>query len=301
MQIKYIKRKDIDKLKWDSCIHYATNSNIFGYTWYLDQVAKEWDGLVEGDYESVFPLFEKELKLGIKSLYQPELIPKAGLYSIHALSQARLDLFMDKIQKEYDVIDIHFSDRIPLSSTTHFANQEFEDYQLLLREDWENIYNNYSQKLKNAIQEIDMNQYIISSSVRLEEVADFYLKYTPHATEKKKHTYLRIMYNLLHRGTGFLSAITDKNNHLVAAIFFVFSQGKLMSLLPIFNATEQGQKCLWKITDLMIQSNSNKPMFFDFNISMGNIGAKEFGAQKIIYKGIHKNQLKGFKKWWVGK
>ena len=59
MEIRFVKKEDIDKIKWNSCVHYAINGNIFGYMWFLDSVSKEWDALVEGDYESVLPLFHK--------------------------------------------------------------------------------------------------------------------------------------------------------------------------------------------------------------------------------------------------
>ncbi|MEL7020062.1 MAG: hypothetical protein AAGK47_00510, partial [Bacteroidota bacterium] len=56
MDIQLIKREDIEKPRWDGCVHYSPNGNVFGYTWYLDAIAREWDGLVENNYESVMPL-----------------------------------------------------------------------------------------------------------------------------------------------------------------------------------------------------------------------------------------------------
>ncbi len=50
MDVRFVPREEIDKVKWNSCVHYANNGNIFGYVWYLDQVAREWDALIEGDY-----------------------------------------------------------------------------------------------------------------------------------------------------------------------------------------------------------------------------------------------------------
>lgn len=54
MEIKFVFREEIDKVKWNSCVYYVINGNIFGYMWYLDYIVKDWDVLVEGDYELVF-------------------------------------------------------------------------------------------------------------------------------------------------------------------------------------------------------------------------------------------------------
>ncbi len=66
MNIRFVPQEDIDKTKWNSCVHYAINGNIFGYMWYLNNVAKKWDALVEEDYESVFPLIWRYKYLNIK-------------------------------------------------------------------------------------------------------------------------------------------------------------------------------------------------------------------------------------------
>ena len=44
--IHYVKRKDLDLNKYDACINNAINSRIYGYSWYLDIVADNWDVLV---------------------------------------------------------------------------------------------------------------------------------------------------------------------------------------------------------------------------------------------------------------
>jgi hypothetical protein len=43
MAVRWVKREDIDKVKWNSCVHYAYNGNIFGYVWYLDFIGKSWN------------------------------------------------------------------------------------------------------------------------------------------------------------------------------------------------------------------------------------------------------------------
>lgn len=57
MDIRLIPQAEIDRQLYNSCVHFATNGNIYGYQWYLNNTARDWDVLVEGDnYVSVLPL-----------------------------------------------------------------------------------------------------------------------------------------------------------------------------------------------------------------------------------------------------
>ena len=105
MDLLLVKKEDIDKTKWNSCVHYATNGNVFGYKWYLDSVSKEWDALIEGDYESVLPLFHTTSN---PTSYRQSLIKESGIYSIHLLSQKRIENFIEAVPAAYKNIDIQF-------------------------------------------------------------------------------------------------------------------------------------------------------------------------------------------------
>ncbi len=297
MEIKLITRDKIDKVKWDSCVHFANNGHLFGYTWYLDNVAKDWDGLVEGDYESVFPLIHKEMSFGVKALHMPDLLGKSGIYSIHILSKIRLGNFIAAIPSEYKIRDIRFNEAVGPSSLSGISNTEHTEYHLLLKNNWEGIAKNYSKELLDVLQDKIFQKFMADSSISPEVLTDFYMENHPNAKEENKHTYLRIIYNLMHRGTGFISGMRNEKGDLIAANYFAFSHGRMISLIPVWKG-EIGKKSLWKLTDMLIQSNSGKPMKFDFNISMaGDFGADHFGAEKVIYRGLHENNLKGIKKW----
>src|ERR1700722_19967131 len=77
--IRYIQQPEIDKIKWDHCIGNAGNGLIYGYSCYLDQMAKNWDALVLNDYEAVMPLTWNK-KYGIHYLYQPAFTASLGVF-----------------------------------------------------------------------------------------------------------------------------------------------------------------------------------------------------------------------------
>ncbi len=297
MDIRLIKRENIDKVKWDSCVHFANNGNLFGYTWYLDNVAKEWDALVEGDYESVFPLIKKKMKGGTEALHIPSLLPRSGPFSIHILSPSRVSNFIKAIPENYKIREINFNEGIGQQALTGFEYEEKSDYHLLLKTGWEEIVKGYSPELLEVLQDRKYKNYIADSSISPEDLTDFYLKHSPHSSERDKHTYLRIIYNLMHRGTGFPSAMRSPEGELLAVDYFAFSHGRVISMIPAWQG-EEGRKALWKLTDMFIQSQSGKPTKFDFNTAMGNIGVEHFGAEKTVYRSLSENRLSGIRKWW---
>ena len=70
-ELRYLKHKNIDPVKWDQCISKSLSENIYGYHWYLNAVADyQWDAIVMDDYNAVFPLPVRK-KFGLPYIYQP--------------------------------------------------------------------------------------------------------------------------------------------------------------------------------------------------------------------------------------
>ena len=55
-QIKHIKHQNIDFEKWDKTILSSVYPLVFAQSFYLNATCPQWDALIIGDYESVFPL-----------------------------------------------------------------------------------------------------------------------------------------------------------------------------------------------------------------------------------------------------
>ena len=54
--IKYLEHEEIDLKKWDATIDASPNGMVYAKSWYLDIVSPGWEGLVNEDYNAVFPL-----------------------------------------------------------------------------------------------------------------------------------------------------------------------------------------------------------------------------------------------------
>ncbi len=290
MNIRLVPQEDIDQLKWDSCIHYSENGSVFGYQWFMNNTAKEWDGLVEGDYESVFPLVKKADSFSRKELYQPMLIRSLGIFSIHLLSAVRMEAFFNAIPKDYKKINIDLNERHQPLSNEDFNWSEKRNFQLWLDQPYEVLRQNYAAEILEQLKEASRLGLRPVSNIRPEIIADHFKKYTKQRglVEEKFHALQRIMYNALHRGIGFASGVEDSQGNLLVANFYIYSHGKLLSLIPMEIATNKTAQIFG--IDLLMQTNAGRPLIFDLNSSDESL--KKLGALPNSYYTINKNDRK---------
>lgn len=79
MEVSRIKHNQIDFTKWDAVIESSKAPLVFAYSYYLNATCPNWDALIIGDYESVFPLTHKT-KFGVNYLPQPPFTSQLGVF-----------------------------------------------------------------------------------------------------------------------------------------------------------------------------------------------------------------------------
>lgn len=294
MNIKHIKQADIDKVKWNSCVHYATNGNIFGYMWYLDHIAKDWDALVEGDYESVFPLVWRDGPFKRRELHQPSLMRELGIYSIHLLSQKRVENFLQAIPEEFRKIDIRLNEQNQPPSVKGFKVEERTNYQLFLNRPYEEIAGDYSRELLEQLQLAEDEGLVLTSSLKPEQIAEFYQKHRPRARQSEQdfHGMQRVMYNALHRGWGFASSVMNTKGETLAVNFFLYSHGKVISFMPVESAAGKAIGAQAYLMNGLIRNHANRPVILDFNADETDKQAQHFGARTNPYYKLYRNTLR---------
>ncbi|KGE88403.1 MAG: hypothetical protein ACE362_17370 [Phaeodactylibacter xiamenensis] len=292
MEIKFVPRGEIDKVKWNSCVHYATNGNIFGYMWYLDHIAKDWDALVEGDYESVFPLVWRLGRISGKELHQPALIRELGIYSIHVLSKPRVERFLAAIPEQYQHISIYLNEQNPIPDGSRFKVEKQTNYQLFLNRAYEEITDGYSRPLMEKLQLAEDAGLVLTSSMKPEQIAGFYKKYRPRRQQSEEvfHGMQRVMYNALHRGWGFASSVLDTDANPLAVNFFLYSHGKVISFMPVVSPEGKAVGALPHLFNGLVRQHAGRPVILDFNVSGNNQMAIDFGAKTNPFFKIQLNK-----------
>jgi len=106
MTIIRIQHQDIDFKKWDQTILNSSTPFVFAQSFYLNATCPQWDALIIGDYESVFPLTHKT-KFGFTYLPQPPFTSQLGVFGKVSLEIEQL--FFKYITQHYKLIDIELN------------------------------------------------------------------------------------------------------------------------------------------------------------------------------------------------
>lgn len=291
MDIRYLPAAEIDKVKWNSCVHYAPNGNVCGYKWYLDATAREWDGLVEGDYESVLPLPRRKDWTGRKEVFIPVLMREAGIYSINVLSRERITAFLAAVPKEYGKVQIELNAPTKLPPETSFTAREKIDYLLALDRPYEELAGEFSRNLLLTLEKAEQTGLKPVANLKPEKVAAFYKKHAPAHPEKERifHAAQRIMYNVLHRGWGFAAGVQSSEGDLLAADFYIYSHTRVLRLLPVVSAVGKRVGALEYLTNTLLRTHAGKQLVLDFNTEKREEFAPKFGAIEQPYQVIKRD------------
>lgn len=295
MEIRVLKREEIEDKVWNGCVHFAVNAMPYAYTWYLDNIAEEWEGLVMGNYKAVMPLvFNK--KFGIEYLYQPSLAQQLGVFTSLPITKNLVNTFIDSIPKKYKYIDINLNEINNI--TENKAVSERQNYYIDLNLDYALLKANYSKTTLRKLKKAETNELLIINNIKPEKFVDFFLNHTAKKVEnfdpKIQHTILRIIYKALSYQTGAIVGISDKNQELLAANFLLFHPTRIINLLPTSSKEGNDLNAMVFLVDHLLERNSSKRKIFDFEGSMMPGVAqfyKGFGAKEVKYFRYKKNNL----------
>jgi hypothetical protein len=244
--MRKINFEDIEKNRWNGTVHYGLSGNPFGYFWYLKAVVSEWSAIVENNYETVMPLFNESLKP-----YQLELLPELGPYSIHQLNDERLEQIGQSIKNAgiYNKYALNHA----VNDTSAMGLVSNEKWKASIRCDKINpktLTERYGDEIKAVIEEKGFDGIKIKSGLKPEELAERFTK-----NKNKQNALMRIMYNAMHRGLGFSSALfhADGKSNL-ATSFFIQSHDGLYEIASWSSKKKYRQM----IHHLLLQNNAGR-------------------------------------------
>ena len=236
---KYIPFEKIDKNKWNGAVHYATNSNIFGYFWYLKAVLNEWDAIIEDDYESVFPIIRKRL---YKEQYN--VLPFLGPYSVNYINQTRLNALLEPALQKNISAFYPLNENIPQNLLESIPSTSFLYWKLDTRDAYETIYNRYHPDIKMFLSEEGLFNAKLSAGIKPEQIVQ----------TKNDPDFLN---NAMHRGIGFSNAIYENSSGKIKAVsFYLFSHS---SIHELYHYSEKAEY-RWIMLDLLLQNQAVKPI-----------------------------------------
>lgn len=290
IQIKHIKHQDIDFSAWDKAILNSEIPYVFAQSFYLNATCPNWDALIIGNYESVFPLTYKT-KFGYTYLPQPPFTSQLGV--LGKVDEEREQLFYKYILANYKLIEIE------LNSTNQLKSEFIKDkktYWIDYKQDYtfnQNTKRNISKarKLGFKIQPVEPDDLLKLSKQHL----DPFLENELHLSSSTVLLFDNLITNALKENQLFTFQVVDENNSIKAIAHFI-SNGKHTLFLKGTNFDKkENTGSMHFLISYAIEFFKEKSLFFDFGGGANSEGLAGFyaglGGKPLHYSFLRVNKL----------
>jgi hypothetical protein len=302
IQVKYLVNSEIDKVKWDACISKAFNGVIYGYSFYLDHMADQWDGLVLNDYEAVMPLPWRK-KYGIKYAYQPFFTAQGGVFFTQTLSSEVIEKFINTIPGAFRYLSLHLNEMLHFLPSTRYKLLNRTNYVLFLHQQYEALYKNYTEDAKKNLRRAEKFQTIIQPFDDVSAVIALYRQQYGKLNNKiddECYSRLQKLVQYLLQKKMALCYQVLLNNETVAAAIFLKDNKRLYYILGAPTTKGRETKAVHILIDFIIKSHACSELALDFEGSdIGSVADFyiKFGPQKKTYQQFIYNRLPFILRW----
>ena len=299
--IRYLTNSRIDKKKWDRCVETAGNGLIYGYSFYLDLMAKNWDGIVAGDYEAVMPL-PWNSKYGIRYIYQPFLTAQLGVFG-NDISGLTTALIM-AIPSSFRLIEMPLN---PYNSTAipKEAYYTRSNYILRLHDAYEKLEKGYNDNTRRNIKKAYQVGCLATKKITADEViglavAQMYY-YDKQSDENVKR--FKKLYDVLEGKNMAVTYGIQLNGEFISSAVFFYSHQRAYYILVGNHPKGRSVGASHALIDSFIKEHAGQEIILDFEGSdIGSLASfySGFGALRESYPALKINRLPFFLRWMKG-
>ncbi len=296
--IQYIKHSDIDFEKWDHCISKSINASYTALSDVLDITCSNWDCLVYGDYQAVFPLPWRR-KMGLKYIYPPFFSTQLGLYS-----PTEMDVlpFIESIPKDFKYIEIKSNTSFKTPSEVPIMKRN-RTYYLDLKPAYDELFANFSKNHKQNVRKSEDVGLTLSKHGDITSIIDLFQTNQGSIASFNSSDYQnlhKLMTLLRSDGKVEVWSVFDETNTLCAGGFFIFEYDKIHFLFSGSNAVAKEQKAMFFLFAQFIKEHANSEKILDFGGSNNDNLARfyhGFGSVDNFYDTICVDRLPKVFQW----
>lgn len=300
MEINYLTYQQIDKAKWDACIDKAANGLIYGYSFYLDAMAKNWDALVLGDYEAVMPLTWNK-KYSIHYLYQPPFTACLGVFGKFVTAET-VNKFLQAIPTKFKYWDIYFNPG-NLFKLPNFDLYQRMNYVLSLNNNYENLYTAYRENIQRNIKKSEQFQLSINKNIAIADVIKLAKEQANSFAAVADDDFSRFekLFQLLYnKQKATTYGVYTKESQLIASAVFFFSHSRAYYIMVGNHPDGKTLGASHALINAFIKDNAGENILLDFegsDIPSLAFFYSSFGAVEEKYSAIRLNKLPAYLKW----
>jgi hypothetical protein len=295
--IEYLPHNKIDKAKWDKCIDASPNGLIYGYSFYMDHMAKHWDGLVLDDYKAVMPLTWNK-KWGIYYLYQPFNIAQLGIFG-KEVNEELTTAFLNHVPKHFRYWDF------PLNQQNRFAIPGFPfydriNYTLSLDQPYEILYNAFRENIKRNIKKSKEAGCIIKTHVSIDSIIKLNKQHNKEASAGDHENFKKLFHYLREKGLAKTYGVISNSDQFISSAAFFYSHNRAYYILVGNHPGGRNVGASHAVIDAFLKDHAGKNLILDFEGSDIEGLAQfysGFGAVEEKYPATRLNRLPWWLKW----
>ena len=301
MGITYVTYQHIDKRKWYNCIDESPNGLVYAYSFYLDEMADNWDALVLNDYEAVMPLTWRR-KYNIHYLYQPFFCASLGIFSKQKITAGTVNSFLQAVPVKFKYWDIS------LNHANNFLLPEFGMYErmnyvLSLNKPYEEIYASFRTNIKRNIKKAEELRCTVEKNINLTDILvlskDILQAVSP--IEEEDYNNFAELYKILFAKEKAVNyAVYSAQKELLASCVFFFSHNRAYYILVGNHPNGKTVGASHLLINAFIKDYAGKNLLLDFEGSdIRNLAFfySSFGAVEEKYAAVKLNRLSKLFRW----
>ena len=229
--LKFLSHQEIDFEKWDHCVEATGHPQPYGFSWYLNWLAPQWQAVVLGDYEAVLPVFDRK-KYGFNFTTRPFGTQSTGPYSKIPLTSELVKTLVNKAVEHFKYGEFFLAPSTPIPegwSVNTFSN--FALHTLLPHEE---LSQAYSSQIKRNLKKAKALKLELAQWVTVKEALGLWKLSMQQKTKIHSGELERLgkLFEYCHyQNKGILYAVRDNYNQLCGAQFWITYQGRSSLLL----------------------------------------------------------------------
>jgi hypothetical protein len=279
--IKYVKRKNLDLVKYNDCIENSIQSRIYAFAWYLDIVADNWDVLVLNDYQAVMPIPWKQ-KYFIKYITQPFFCQQLGVFSKDEISNDVIQNFIKVIPIKFLKITLNFNSKNAIDSKDLIIKNNAI---LKLDKDFKELKNNFNKNRKRDLKKAELSLFTFDTAIQSNEFFDFYLENDKNYKAEKK--LLFTLKKIITSSNLKIKYFGLRHNGALSCSVLLLDDGKRVTyLVPVSNNFSRENGGATFLISKILSLYAKRNYILDFEGSMIAGVAKfyrSFGAKEAVY------------------
>ena len=292
--IRYLGNNEIDRVRWDGCIGSCQGVRPYGYSWYLDIMSPGWSALVEGDYESLFPIPGLR-KYGIQYVSTPVFLQQLGVFSPGMHTTGIINRFLDLIPKHFRLIDLCVGQEVKNENykVTQRTNYEL-DLSCSYEANWQKFSSGCRKNIKKSISE---NPEIIYDVKASELITLFRSNKGREIKEINSLSYQRLenlMNYCVENRRGRIIGVRDSEGKLIFGRFLLEHGARIVTLFTANTSESRNRKIGYFVINELIKEFSSTRTILDFEgSSIPPIASfmESFGCTRVPFYRIYRNSL----------